>query len=675
LNLYNAVDRNSPEGRAINRWMQKDFTPLQAPRDLPLSDDLDHVEADHYLATPEVWRDINLALQEAAAYAEPPPDVESAWIAVLGAKLRLDTIASRILALVVYYECHAEVRLLWDTISYYRRSSTTKLRCGAGRIANLLGVRASEVTRQLLVTTAPLVESGLLQPDFHHELHLCKQLRLLLDAEIWPGSDLNSQLLSAAAPATLPWRSFAHIGPEAEIAASVLRAAIAREECGINILLYGPPGTGKTSFAATLAANVDAKLCMVGTTDQYGGEPMRHDRISGLRLAQYLATRGNSVLLFDEAEDLVIDGDNRFRDSPTPSRTFTHRLLEQNRVPVIWTANYIGILGPAVLRRMTMCVEMRVPGINTRATLWRDMAQLENLTLAEEDASRLARLVAAAPAVAATALRATRLAGGDAGTVHLIVEGITRAVHGGYLPTPELPADRCYNPALINADCDLVSLTERLCHADSPKQVSFLVSGPPGTGKSAWVRHLADRMGMPVLQKRASDLLGRFVGETEKNIASAFAEARSDRAFLIFDEADSLLFNRSHAMQSWETSQINEMLTWMSEHTYPFACTTNLLERLDTASLRRFLFKIRLGWLRPAQARTAFHTFFGLTAPPTLDALTTLAPSDFALVRRLAGVTGASADAAELVRLLAAECRGRTGGSNEIGFLRQQDQL
>ena len=44
---------------------------------------------------------------------------------------------------------------------------------------------------------------------------------------------------------------------------------------------------------------------------------------------------------------------------------------------------------------------------------------------------------------------------------------------------------------------------------------------------------------MKVICKRASDLLGMYVGETEKNIANAFEEAKEDEALLIFDEADS----------------------------------------------------------------------------------------------------------------------------------------
>ena len=86
----------------------------------------------------------------------------------------------------------------------------------------------------------------------------------------------------------------------------MLRAALAGRESGVNILLYGPPGTGKTSFAATLAARVGARLRPVAEADEDGDEPHRHERLAGLRLAQRLAAPRNTLLLFDEAEDLFV---------------------------------------------------------------------------------------------------------------------------------------------------------------------------------------------------------------------------------------------------------------------------------------------------------------------------------------------------------------------------------
>jgi SpoVK/Ycf46/Vps4 family AAA+-type ATPase len=185
---------------------------------------------------------------------------------------------------------------------------------------------------------------------------------------------------------------------------------------------------------------------------------------------------------------------------------------------------------------------------------------------------------------------------------------------------------------------------------------------------AVWVRHLAERMGgLQMLQKRASDLLNPFLGGTERNIANAFAEARDANVFLVLVEADSLLLDRADAVRSWEIGQVNEILTWMEQHRLPFACTTNLPDRLDRASLRRFLVKVRFGWLTQAQARLAFQRFFGQPAPIALDTLRTLTPAGFALVRRRAAVVQ-TAKPEELIRLLAAECDGRIGGRLPIGF-------
>jgi len=235
-------------------------------------------------------------------------------------------------------------------------------------------------------------------------------------------------------------------------------------------------------------------------------------------------------------------------------------------------------------------------------------------------------------------------------------------VHGGGLPAPEPEHDAAYDPELVNADCDLAALTTDLLRPEAPLAVSFLLSGPPGAGKSAWVRYLAARMGLPVLNKRASDLLDPYVGGTEQNIAATFAEARDTHAFLVFDEADSLLLERAGAVRGWEISQVNEMLTWMEQHALPFACTTNLATRLDRGSLR-------FDWMTKAQGRLASRRFFGVAAPSALDGLRTLTPADFSLVRRRAALAGGKLDPATLSRLLAAECEGRTGSRLPMGFV------
>ncbi|MFO1035207.1 MAG: ATP-binding protein, partial [Geminicoccaceae bacterium] len=165
---------------------------------------------------------------------------------------------------------------------------------------------------------------------------------------------------------------------------------------------------------------------------------------------------------------------------------------------------------------------------------------------------------------------------------------------------------------------------------------SFCLSGPPGTGKSAYARYLAHELGLEVLEKRYSDVVSCYLGESEKAIAAAFQEAADLGAFLILDEADSLLRDRGAARYSWEITQVNEMLTWMERHPLPFACTTNAPDLLDPATARRFLFKIRFLPMNAGQIAAAFLKAFKLKAPEPILKLNLLTPGDFAVVARKA---------------------------------------
>jgi SpoVK/Ycf46/Vps4 family AAA+-type ATPase len=174
-------------------------------------------------------------------------------------------------------------------------------------------------------------------------------------------------------------------------------------------------------------------------------------------------------------------------------------------------------------------------------------------------------------------------------------------------------------------------------------------------------------MQMPVLERRASDLLDRYVGGSERNIANAFAEARDTRAFLVFDEADSLLGARDGATHPWEISQVNEMLTWMENHPLPFACTTNLVEQLDPATARRFSLKIGFLPLSIEQRAACFRRFFQSEPPIGLLALDQLTPGDFAVVAKRSKLLGISEPDAILIELRR-EQTAKPNIRNPIGF-------
>lgn len=463
----------------------------------------------------------------------------------------------------------------------------------------------------------------------------------------------------------LPWDAFDHLGAAGVLAARVLAAAAAGGEAGIHVLLAGPPGTGKTEFARSLATRAGLALYAAGEeADAQGSEPSRSARGTALRLSlTLLRQRRDAAVLLDEAEDLL-DSTRSFgarRDAF--SKVFLNRTLEQAAVPVLWTCNEIGWMDPATLRRMTLVVQMPVPDAARPTAIWERVLDRERLSLPVGTATALAARWPVSAGIAAGSARAARLVGGGLAELEVALAGVAEAV--GVTATIGASSLTAFDPALTVCGDDLGTLCTRLARPGAPRGWSLCLSGPPGTGKSAFAHYLADRIGLPLLQKRASDLLSMWVGGSEKAIAAAFAEARAKGALLLIDEAEALLFDRGAASRAFEVSQVDEMLTWMERHPLPFVCTTNMAERMDTAVPRRFTLKLRFDALDPARADLAFRRILGAVSPGALpDGLT---PGDFALVRRKAELL-AEERPAVLAQWLGEELAAKTGIHAPVGF-------
>ena len=271
----------------------------------------------------------------------------------------------------------------------------------------------------------------------------------------------------------------------------------------------------------------------------------------------------------------------------------------------------------------------------------------------------------AAPALIENAILSATDIQGSASDVRKILETSLRALGRREAPRALTPIP--FDPTLSSADVDLAQLADQVAKSRA-HALSFCLSGPPGAGKSAYARYLAERLDLDVLEKRYSDLSSMWLGELEKAIAAAFEEAADLRAFLIIDEADSLLRDRRAAQQSWEITQVNEMLTQMERHPYPFACTTNALELLDAAAARRFLFKVRFLSMTTDQVAEAYRRAFGADPPAFVLKLSGLTPADFAIVARKASALG-ERDPRTLARWLEYEAQAKPdAGRRRIGF-------
>jgi len=177
--------------------------------------------------------------------------------------------------------------------------------------------------------------------------------------------------------------------------------------------------------------------------------------------------------------------------------------------------------------------------------------------------------------------------------------------------------------------------------------------------------HIARALDRPLMVKQASDLMSKFVGETEQQMAAMFREAEAEKAVLLLDEADSFLQDRRGAQRTYEVTEVNEMLQGMERFSGIFVCTTNLLDRIDQAALRRFTFKIKFMPLTHAQREKMFVTeALAGDANLVTDAIRArllrmdqLCPGDFAAVKRQVEILATEFSAAEFLDQLEAEHR------------------
>ncbi|MCI7565751.1 MAG: ATP-binding protein [Treponema sp.] len=178
--------------------------------------------------------------------------------------------------------------------------------------------------------------------------------------------------------------------------------------------------------------------------------------------------------------------------------------------------------------------------------------------------------------------------------------------------------DKNYDLSVLNTSIPALEIVEMVQNAllndrenaGNSQGIRLLFYGLSGAGKTKLAHYIAERLGMEVLSKNASDIFGMYVGESEKNIANAFEEARLQKKLLLFDEVDSFFRDRSLASQSWEITQVNEFLTQMEKFEGLVICTTNLRNLMDKAMQRRFHVKVEFKALKDEGVKALLNSYF-----------------------------------------------------------------
>jgi transitional endoplasmic reticulum ATPase len=245
------------------------------------------------------------------------------------------------------------------------------------------------------------------------------------------------------------------------------------------------------------------------------------------------------------------------------------------------------------------------------------------------------------------------------------------ALRDAFLGTPLEPSLNLSDYEHVADDLDLVTRVIEGASLEKAQGVNILLFGPPGTGKTELAKLAAAAAGVTLYATGEEQVAGREISRSERLTDLAVFQrllAGNVGTAILFDEFEDV------------ASQVNEMLTWMEQHPLPFCCTTNMMERFDSASLRRFTFHILFHFLDAQALARAYAIFFQMTqvffqmtqVPPNGLGFLNLTPGDFAQARRQADMLGIAEDVDRVVALIAEISRQKPGSPRAaIGFVRQ----
>jgi hypothetical protein len=154
------------------------------------------------------------------------------------------------------------------------------------------------------------------------------------------------------------------------------------------------------------------------------------------------------------------------------------------------------------------------------------------------------------------------------------------------------------------------------------KGLNVLFSGPPGTGKTMAAEVIAARLRLDLQKIDLSQVVSKYIGETEKNLSRVFQEARHSNCILFFDEADALCGRRSEvrdAHDRYANVEVAFLLQQMEDYDGVSILATNLKQNIDEAFLRRLAFTVEFPFPDEASRRAIWETAWPSAVPLSPD--------------------------------------------------------
>ncbi|MBI2233744.1 MAG: hypothetical protein HYU57_01845 [Micavibrio aeruginosavorus] len=353
----------------------------------------------------------------------------------------------------------------------------------------------------------------------------------------------------------------------------------------------------------------------------------------------------DSILLFDEIEDLLIKSGDSKKAADTESKIGVNRMLEENPVVTIWTGNDPEKFHEAVRQRMSYSVYMDYPPTLVREKIWKRRLEMANCTLPDADVRDLSRRYAAPPRMISKAIETLSIMQGGVETVEESLRAASKISFGqsdALLIDDSIPAG--FDLDYLNANVDLKETFNRLVQAGKNKKpFSLLVEGKQGMGGVDFLRMMAEEMGMNPAEYNVADLVAPHpMMPPEMKVKSAFASAVDGRQFVILRGLENMVSNpKSSSTTEWNESIVHLFAKEALTHRLPLAVTLEPGVTLPVHLDIIFSDKIAMQPITPEQGGGLYARLFGEDMPEQLrPALQGAVSEDFLRLKDIMGKFG-----------------------------------
>lgn len=281
------------------------------------------------------------------------------------------------------------------------------------------------------------------------------------------------------------------------------------------------------------------------------------------------------------------------------------RFIEEHPGPVVLTVGHT----PPALQTSRPLVRLRwnVPSTDVRRALWVQALGGEDLGADLDSIAMRYRLGPGGIARAVASARLSRPGGEGALSAADLIAGVRHNIAEGMAGVAtRVEVTQTWDDVVLAEDTmdQVQALVARLRHAHLVLErwgyraklargtgVAALFSGPPGTGKTMVAGLIARELDLELYQVDLSQVVSKWVGETEKQLARVFDGAEAGHALLLFDEADALFGQRSTetrgAVDRYANLEVNFLLQRIESFGGITILTTNLDTAIDKALKRR----------------------------------------------------------------------------------------